>query len=129
MTFLVDTDVVVNWLRGRQSAVTLLSVLEPDGIAVSLITYGEIYEGLYFGHDPRRTTQGFQRFLRSVDVLPLNRLIMRRFALLRGTLRQQGMLLNDPDLLIAATAMYHDLTLVTGNVRHFQRVPDLQLYT
>jgi tRNA(fMet)-specific endonuclease VapC len=129
VSYLIDSDVVVDWLRGKASAVTLLSDLEPDGIAISLVTYGEIYEGIYFGQNPRRTSQGFQQFLGSVDVLPLNRLIMRRYALLRGTLRQQGMVLNDPDLLIAATAIFHNRILVTGNVRHFQRIPDLKLHT
>ena len=129
MSYLVDSDIVVEWLRGRASATTLLEDLAPDGIAISLITYGEIYEGIYFGNDPKRSVQVFQTFLRAVGVLPLNRLIMRRYAQLRGTLRQQGTLLGDPDLLIAATAIHHDLTLITGNVRHFQRIPGLTLHS
>jgi toxin FitB len=61
-------------------------------------------------------------------VLPLNRTIMRRFARLRGASRQQGQGLPDADLLIAATALNHGLTLVTRNRRHFQRVPQLTLH-
>lgn len=129
MSYLVDSDIVADWLRGRSSAVTLLSELTADGIAISLITYGEIYEGIYFGYDSQRNEQGFKDFLRTVNVLPLNRLIMRRFAHLRGTLRQQGRPIGDPDLLIAATAIYHDLTLVTNNARHFERIPDLKRHT
>jgi predicted nucleic acid-binding protein len=53
---------------------------------------------------------------------------MKRFARLRGELRRQGQLIPDPDLLIAATALQHDLTIVTRNVRHFQRIPGLKLY-
>ncbi len=128
MSYLIDSDIVVDFLRGRSTAVTLLADLESEGIAISLVTYGEIYEGIIFGQNPRRTAQGFRLFLGSVDVLPLNRLIMRRYALIRGTLRQQGMLLKDPDLLIAATAIYHNRILVTNNVRHFQRIPDLKLH-
>lgn len=37
-------------------------------------------------------------------------------------------IIGDPDILIAATALYHDLTLVTRNQAHFQRIPDLKLY-
>jgi predicted nucleic acid-binding protein len=70
----------------------------------------------------------FQRFLRGVAVLPLTRTIMRRFARLRGQLRTQGLTVQDPDLLIAATALTHDLTLVTRNLRHFGRIPDLVVY-
>ena len=53
---------------------------------------------------------------------------MRRFALIRGDLRYRGELIGDPDILIAATALHHNLTLVTGNVRHFQRIAGLALY-
>ena len=54
---------------------------------------------------------------------------MRRFARLRGELRQRGLLIPDPDILIAATALTHNLTLVTRNRRHFERIPDLPLYS
>jgi len=128
VSYLVDTDRVADWLHGRQATVELLRALQPDGLAISLITYGELYEGIYFGRDPRRHEQGFLRFLRLVDVLPLNRAIMRRFARLRGELRAAGQPISDPDLLIAATALHHDLVLLTGNVRHFERVSGLELY-
>lgn len=128
MTYLIDTHWVVSWLNARQDAVTLLSSLEPDGLAISQATYGEIYEGIYFGRDPKRTEAVFRRFLRSVSVLPVNQAIWRRFAQIRGQLRGQGQLIGDMDILIAATALHHGLVLVTANVRHFGRVPDLAIY-
>ena len=128
MTALVDSDRVADWLRGRPAAVQLLKSLEPDGLAISLVTYGEVYEGIYYGRDPAGSERVFRQFLRAVDVLPLTRPIMRRFARLRGDLRRRGQLIGDPDLLIAATALHHDLTLVTGNRAHFQRIPDLRLH-
>lgn len=54
---------------------------------------------------------------------------MQRFARLRGDLRRKGQLIGDPDILIAATALHHDLMLVTRNLRDFQRVPGLTLYS
>lgn len=128
MSYLVDSDRVAWYLKGRPEAVSLLDDLASHGLAISLITYGELYEGIYYGATPRLSEQGFQAFLKLVDVLPLNRSIMRRFARIRGELRQRGDLIPDPDLLIAATALHHGLILVTGNVRHFQRITDLPLY-
>lgn len=49
MNYLVDTDVVVRWLKGQQDDIALLTQLLPQGLAISLITYGEIYEGIYYG--------------------------------------------------------------------------------
>jgi predicted nucleic acid-binding protein len=129
MSYLLDTDVVVNWLKGRQGEVALLRSLSQTGLAISLISYGEIYEGIYFGRDPVANEKLFRQFLRWVDVVPLNRSILRRFARLRGQLRQTGQLISDTDLLIAATALHHSLILVTGNTRHFSRIPDLSLYS
>ena len=127
MTYLIDTDVVIGYLNNRPRERALLGTLAPDGLTVSLITYGEVYEGIYYGADPRTHEQGFLAFLRWVTVLPLNKPIMKRYARLRGQLRRTGLLIGDADTLITATALHHDLTLVTGNVRHFSRVPGLAL--
>ena len=128
MSYLIDTDWIVDALLGRPAAETLLGNLAADGLAISLITYGEIYEGIYFGRDPSRAEAGFRQFLREVNVLPLNRRIMQRFARVRGELRRQGQIIGDPDILIAATAIHHRLTLVTRNIQHFSRIPGLELY-
>lgn len=128
MSYLVDTDVVVDWLQGKDATVALLSSLAQDGLAISLITLGEVYEGIYYGRDPKQSEQVFRTFLRSVDVLPLTQAIMRQFAQIRGELRRRGQIIGDPDILISATALHHNLTLITGNANHFRRIPNLQIY-
>ncbi len=127
MNYLVDTDRVVDYLKGRTSVVERLTILAPEGLAISLITYGEIYEGIYFGRNSEQHETGFRNFLRGVVLLPLDRTIMRRFARVRGDLRSKGQSINDPDLLIAATALHYDLTLLTYNVRHFGRIAGLKV--
>jgi tRNA(fMet)-specific endonuclease VapC len=128
MKYLVDSDWVVDYLVGRQAAVVLLSTIAEEGIAVSLITYGEIYEGIYYGRDPQKSEEGFRKFLRGVTILPLNRSIMQRFGHIRGDLRRRGPLIGDPDILIAATAIYHDLTLLTRNKKDYERIPTLRAH-
>jgi predicted nucleic acid-binding protein len=127
VTYLVDTDWTADYLVDERGAVALLDRLADQGLAISIITYGEIYEGIIFGRDSRQRAADFRKFLRIVDVLPLNQSIMRRFAEIRGTLRREGRIIGDPDLLIAATAIHHGMSLLTRNVRHFDRVPDLKL--
>jgi tRNA(fMet)-specific endonuclease VapC len=128
MTYLIDSDWIVDWLKNKPDAIRLLRTIAPDGLAISLISVGEIYEGVYFGHDPSRHERAFRQFLRGVTVLPLSRQTMQRFARIRGDLRRIGQLIGDFDILIAATAFQHSLTLVTQNRRHFQRIPGLALY-
>ena len=126
MKYLVDSDWIVDYLAGRQHAIDLLSSLANEGMAISLITFGEIYEGIYYGGDPQRSEEGFRKFLRGVDVLPLNRTIMQRFAHIRGELRRKGQLIGDPDILIAASAIYYDLILLTRNKKDYERIPALK---
>ncbi len=128
MRYLIDSDWTIDWLKGQQSAVELLENLTGDDLAISLITFGEVYEGIYFGRDPERDEAVFQKFVDQITVLPLSRLIMLRFARIRGTLRRQGQIIGDPDILIAATALHHDRRLITRNMRHFQRIAEPKLY-
>ena len=128
MTYLVDTDWVVDYLKGKKPATKLFTSLAKNGLAISLITFGEIYEGIYYAENPKISELGFRNFLRFVDILPLNRQIMKRFARIRGNLRQKGRIIGDPDILIASTTIFHNLTLLTRNLKHYQRIPDLKLF-
>lgn len=94
----------------------------------SAFTFGEIYQGVLFGREREHHERVFRNFLRGAEILTLNRSIMRRFAEIRGTLRMQGQIVDVPDLLIAATALYYNLTLVTRNLTDFERIPGLQIY-
>jgi tRNA(fMet)-specific endonuclease VapC len=61
-------------------------------------------------------------------LLTLDDPIMESFAELRAFLRRRGLLIPDFDLLIGATALHYDLTLLTFNCRHFERMPGVRLY-
>jgi predicted nucleic acid-binding protein len=70
----------------------------------------------------------FDHLLEPFTTLPFDKVCMQHFAYIRSTLRRQGQLIPDLDLLIASTALRHDLTLVTANLKHFARIPDIRLY-
>jgi len=128
MSYLVDTDWIINGLHGRPQALAVLEEHRDDGLGVSIITLGEVYEGAYNNPEPDVHSASFQEFLALFTVLPLTEDTMRHFARLRALLRKQGNLIPDLDLLIAATALEHELVLLTRNRRHFERVPDLRPY-
>jgi len=66
-------------------------------------------------------------FLSGVVILGIDEEICRRFGQLRGSLRSAGKLVGDFDLLVAASALRHDLTLLTNNRRHFGRIEGLRI--
>ena len=128
MKYIIDSDYVADYLVAKPQAITLLSSLAQEGISISMITVGEIYEGIYYGYNPQQGQERFQKFLQTVDTYRLTQAIMQRFARIRGELRRTGQIIGDFDILIAATAIQHRLTLVTRNIKHYQRIPDLKMY-
>lgn len=126
--YLLDTDWVVDVLRGYMPAVQAVREIAVDGLAISIITYGELAEGAIYARNPDSAWAGLVQFLEGKAVLPLTIEIMDRFGHVRGALRQQGRLIGDLDLLIGVTAVHHNLELLTRNRRHFDRIPDLKFH-
>jgi predicted nucleic acid-binding protein len=131
MTYLLDTDWLVDYLDGVAAAQSLVTALLSDGIAVSIITYMEIYEGIERSATPREDERAFRALLSGVDVIPFNRTVARQAARLRAQLRPRypsRVRRRTLDLLIAATAIVYDLTLVSRNRDDYRVIPGLKLY-
>jgi tRNA(fMet)-specific endonuclease VapC len=128
VSYLVDTDWIIDGIAGISNARTPLERLSPNGLAVSIITLGELYEGAYASDNPESRLATFQQFLDGFVVLGRTDAIMHTFAKTRSQLRRSGNIIPDMDLLIASTARTFDLTLLTRNIRHFERIPDLRIY-
>src|SRR5207248_9984205 len=105
-----------------------LQRLHAEDVAISLVTIGEIYEGAYLFTNPDQYLTIFRQFLRSFPVLTLNDPILEQFAAIRSRLRRRGEIISDFDILLGATALHHDLMVLTYNVRHLKRIPHLKLY-
>ena len=116
-------------LNGQDSAIKMVLELASSGLAVSIITYGELYEGAAFARDPEPALAGLRSFLKGKAILPLTQAVMERFAHIQGSLsRQVRQQIGDLDILIAATCLEHNLTLLTRNLKDFHQIPNLKLY-
>lgn len=130
MKYLIDTDRVVDYLVGNTDARNLLASLEGEGLGISVVTFTEIYEGVYASRNPRDAKRGFREFLRSASVLPFTRTVAKRTAQIRRELRSRNRPLTHRalDLVIAGTALTYSLTLVTGNKKDYDDIPDLVIF-
>lgn len=128
MRYLVDTDWVIDALAGIASAQRTLNDLSGDGIGISIVSYGEVFEGAFGDPNPVARLATFRVNLATFQLVPLTIDIMEAFARIRANLRSQGQLIPDLDLQIAATAVALNLTLITRNHRHFARIPGLNLF-
>ena len=131
MPYLIDTDVVIDHLANLPDAHQLLEKLAPEGIAISMITYMEAYQGVVRSGNVKEARAKFQAFRRSVPVLPFSLMVAKRCAALREQLKteQKRVKSRALDLINAAIAIEHHLMLVTRNTADYQDVPGLQLYS
>ena len=127
MRYLVDTDWAIDHLHRVSRVVLRLEELASEGLGLSIITLAELYDGVLGSSNPQRDEQTLRTFLSAVEVVHLDESICRIFAEERGRLRAAGTLISDFDLLIGATAIRHDLTLLTNNRRHFERLANLSV--
>lgn len=131
MTFLLDTDVVSNLLRPLPSVSLMRQVgaVATTEQCISSITVGELMYGAHRAEG--RTTEIVARIdrvvLPNLEVLPFDGAAARIYGELRADLERRGVPIGDADTRIAAIALVHSLTVVTGNVRHFERVPGLEV--
>jgi tRNA(fMet)-specific endonuclease VapC len=125
--YLIDTTVLIPYFAGDQDARNLIKRLLPDGVAASILAYLEAYQGVIECSEPVDARRKFDAFFDDVSILPISPAVARRCAELRSPLKRQG---KNPrrrafDLVIAATALEHDLALVTHNVHDYRDIPGL----
>ena len=125
--YLIDTDWVIHYLNGREDIVRRLDELKEEGLGLSMISLAELYEGIYYSTDPKGNERDLQDFLQGVAAVGIDEETCKVFGRERGRLRAAGKTVGDLDLLIGATALQHNLTLLTNNRRHFELIETLRL--
>jgi predicted nucleic acid-binding protein len=128
--YLFDTDAISELLRPKPSRayVKWLRAVPREDQFTSAVSIGELFKGAYRSPARDRHLQNIEeRILPAVTVLPYDTATARVFGQIQAQLEEKGRPIADADLQIAATAIYHGLELVTGNVKHFERVPQIEI--
>jgi tRNA(fMet)-specific endonuclease VapC len=128
MRYLLDTNIVIFVLKDQSGkAAVRLAQETPDEVVVCSVAEAELYHGAtkYGAPDRRRTAlEGFPAPFRS---LAFDSACVPNYAGLRDELERAGQMIGGNDMLIAAIALTHDLTLVTHNCGEFNRVSGLRV--
>lgn len=125
--FLLDTNICIYIINRKPARIfEHFAGLHIGEIAISSITGAELSFGVAKS-DSQRNQQALEKFLAPVEILPFDEAAMRCYGTLRSPLERKGQSIGALDLLIAAHAQALDVTLVTNNLREFQRVPNLRL--
>jgi len=126
---ILDTD-VLSRLVSPAFPNRLVKCLEqaPQPLCTTAINLAEIEYGIAKHSSPERLRRQYEeRVWPWLEVLPFDRESAECYGMLRAHLEQSGMPLAEADLMIASIALRNDMPLVSGNVRHFSRIPGLAL--
>jgi len=123
---LIDSDVLIDVLKGRQSAAAWIAEYSRDNL---LITSSVNVFELARGWDSDRATEAGMALLREFIILPLDTRAALEAAMIDTELQQRGTPLDAGDLLIAGMARANGLAITTRNVRHFGRIEGLEVVT
>ena len=126
--FIFDTDIYTNVMRKMPSEKLLnrLKKVPRRDQFTTTITIGEVYYGIMKASNKTRLIKLFENVLlpRAI-ILPFDFSAAKKYGEIRSFLEKQGTPLAHADLQIASIALSMNMILITGNLKHFQRVPNI----
>ena len=123
---LIDTDVCIDLLKGNKKILRRRE--EYDGpIGVCFMTIAELFYGAQKSRDPARNVDTVERLLMTLEIVHSDLSILKRFGSIKAQLQTDGLPIADADILIASAALERAEKLITGNAKHFDRIPGLTL--
>ena len=126
--YLLDTNICIYIQRERPVQVRAhLERQKPGSVGLSIITWGELLYGAARSQQPRKTRRNLDVLIAMIPILALPEGSAEHYGDIRATLADAGTPIGANDLWIASHARAADLTVVTNNIREFERVDGLKL--
>jgi tRNA(fMet)-specific endonuclease VapC len=126
MSFLIDTDICSAYLKNDRRVVGKV-MLHYGGLSVSVFTVGELLSWALRGKAPPSRLQGARDFLAAVEIIEVDVAVAAKFGEVRAALLDQGQDAGPMDLLNAAIALVHNMTMVTHNIADYAIIPGLTI--
>ena len=122
--YLLDTDHCIEILRRNSVVINKAQSVAKVPVWVSLITIGELFYGVQKSQPAHivQRRRKLETFVNSINLIVFDRLAAEQYGLLKALLSKTGQLISDNDLQIASIAVVNNLTLVTHNTAHFNRL-------
>lgn len=127
-SYLVDSDILINFLRGKEPGLSILQDISNYSISISVVSWMKIVYGIKKSNYSKRIHQ-FEDLVNrlSANIVSIGQEVSNLFVDLEIDLESSGSRLADFDLLITDMAINHDKILVTGNKKHFSRIKKLKM--
>jgi tRNA(fMet)-specific endonuclease VapC len=127
MTYLLDTDTCIYWIKDINSVRNKVREIGWQQICICNITIAELYFGAYNSQRVAENLTRAEDFIQNINVISLDDNALKQFGEVKAELRRRGQPITDFDLLIASVALTRNYILVTNNTRHYSRISNLKL--
>jgi len=127
VSYLIDTNIIIFSLKNLEQVQRKFQENRRIPKCISIITYGELLYGAKKSQSTEKNLAVVYRIKDLFPVISIDMPIIETFGDLKSKYRKIGVVIDDFDLLIAATALTYNHILVTNNTRHFEKVDGLQI--
>ena len=124
--YLLDTNICIYYIKGLHNLKSKFQEVGPENCFISEITLAELKFGVAKSQAKKKNQKVLQNFLSGIQILPIFP-ALDTYAEEKARLQKSGKIIDDFDLLIGSTAVSFDLTMVTNNMRHLNRLNDIKL--
>ena len=125
--YVIDSDILIYFLKGKKDIIKKLSSIAMDDLYITRINFTELMYGAYNSARVEKNLKIIEPFLKTFKVLEFNQTSSIIFAKEKARLKKQGNIIPDMDLMIASIAIDNGFTLLTNNIKHFQRIKGLKI--
>lgn len=126
---LLDTDILIKFLRKDPSAVKKLSKLIEHHLIISTtsINIAELYFGAYLSEKKEENLNAVKELILNLEAISFNQNHSEIYGEIRANLQKKGELINELDIFIASIAIERDIKLITRNIKHYEKIDKLQI--
>ena len=125
---MLDTNICIYLIKNKPAHVReRFKMHQPGDLCLSSITVAELMYGAYKSQQTQRNLDALERFLMPFEIVSWDYGASVRYGQIRAQLERRGRIIGQMDMQIAAHALREDVTLVTNNVREFERIDGLRV--
>lgn len=124
--YLLDTNICVHFMRLKFGVAECIEKIGWEQCCISEITVAELLYGAERSNNPAKNRLLVEQFCQDIEIIPITT-CLKVFAQNKAILCEQGTPIEDLDLLIGSTASANGLIMVTENVKHLQRIPNIRI--
>jgi len=126
---ILDTDILISFLRNKKKAVNMMSSLIKSKtiLTTTIINVGELYTGAYLSSQVAKDINAIEKLLEKFEILEYTKEDSRVFGQIQANLIKTGNKIGKMDTIIGSIALNRNEVLITRNVKHFEMIPRLKI--